>query len=973
MIMEQVPAYELIQKEELTDIHSVGYLLRHKKTRARVMVIENSDENKVFDITFRTPPTNSTGVAHILEHCVLCGSKRFPLKDPFVELVKGSLNTFLNAMTYPDKTTYPVASCNDQDFQNLMHVYLDAVFYPNIYEKEEIFRQEGWSYHLEEPSGELTYNGVVYNEMKGVFSSPDEVLERKIMDQLFPDNTYGKESGGDPACIPDLTYEEFMDFHRKYYHPSNSFIYLYGNADMAEKLNFIDKEYLSAFEYLKVDSSIAPQQPFGAMKDVVMSYPVSEAESLEENAYLSYNVVAGSASDILLCTAFEVLDYALLSAPGAPLKKALLDAGIGKDVYGSYSDGILQPYFTIAAKGARESRKEEFLAIIQDVLKKLVAQGIDKKALEAGINYYEFHYREADFSSYPKGLMYGLNILDNWLYGDENPFALVKLIQVYQKLREELEHGYFEELVQTYLLDNPHSLLLTLVPERGLTAKRDKEVADKLAAYKAGLKEEELSSMVEKTKALVAYQEAPEKEEYLECIPMLSREDIKREAGEFYNKEAYLDETLLLHHDVCTNGIGYLSVLFRMENIPEGLVPYVGLLKSVLGYVDTRNYTYGELFNEINASTGGIQCGVDVYDRVDSQSFLPAFGIRSKALYPQLSFVYEMMEEILHTSKIEDTKRLGEIISQLKARAQSSLVSAGHSTAVLRAASYASPMAKFQDDMSGIAFYQFLVDLEKNFQTQKEQVAANLRRLMSYIFRPQNLMISFTGEKEAYETVVELTRAFKEKLPKDELPEEPLSLSCEKKNEGFMTSGQVQYVALAGNFREAGHAYTGALSILKVILGYDYLWNQIRVQGGAYGCMSGFKRNGESFFVSYRDPHLKRTLEVYQGIPEYLRTFQAGERDMTKYIIGTISNLDVPKTPKMKGAVSRTAYFTGVTKEMVQRERLEILNATAEDIQALAPLVEAVLAREQICVVGGEESILKEKELFLETKHFAHS
>lgn len=973
MIMEQVPAYELIQKEELTDIHSVGYLLRHKKTRARVMVIENSDENKVFDITFRTPPTNSTGVAHILEHCVLCGSKRFPLKDPFVELVKGSLNTFLNAMTYPDKTTYPVASCNDQDFQNLMHVYLDAVFYPNIYEKEEIFRQEGWSYHLEEPSGELTYNGVVYNEMKGVFSSPDEVLERKIMDQLFPDNTYGKESGGDPAYIPDLTYEEFLDFHRKYYHPSNSFIYLYGNADMAEKLNFIDKEYLSAFEYLKVDSSIAPQQPFAAMKDVVMSYPVSEAESLEENAYLSYNVVAGSASDILLCTAFEVLDYALLSAPGAPLKKALLDAGIGKDVYGSYSDGILQPYFTIAAKGARESRKEEFLAIIQDVLKKLVAQGIDKKALEAGINYYEFHYREADFSSYPKGLMYGLNILDNWLYGDENPFALVKLIQVYQKLREELEHGYFEELVQTYLLDNPHSLLLTLVPERGLTAKRDKEVADKLAAYKAGLKEEELSSMVEKTKALVAYQEAPEKEEYLECIPMLSREDIKREAGEFYNKEAYLDETLLLHHDVCTNGIGYLSVLFRMENIPEGLVPYVGLLKSVLGYVDTRNYTYGELFNEINASTGGIQCGVDVYDRVDSQSFLPAFGIRSKALYPQLSFVYEMMEEILHTSKIEDTKRLGEIISQLKARAQSSLVSAGHSTAVLRAASYASPMAKFQDDMSGIAFYQFLVDLEKNFQTQKEQVAANLRRLMSYIFRPQNLMISFTGEKEAYETVVELTRAFKEKLPKDELPEEPLSLSCEKKNEGFMTSGQVQYVALAGNFREAGHAYTGALSILKVILGYDYLWNQIRVQGGAYGCMSGFKRNGESFFVSYRDPHLKRTLEVYQGIPEYLRTFQAGERDMTKYIIGTISNLDVPKTPKMKGAVSRTAYFTGVTKEMVQRERLEILNATAEDIQALAPLVEAVLAREQICVVGGEESILKEKELFLETKHFAHS
>lgn len=972
MNMEKASAYELVRKEELADIHSVGYVLRHKKTRARVMVIENEDENKVFDITFPTPPKDSTGVAHILEHSVLCGSRKFPLKDPFVELVKGSLNTFLNAMTYPDKTTYPVASCNDQDFQNLMHVYLDAVFYPNIYQREEIFRQEGWSYHLEEPDGQLTYNGVVYNEMKGVFSSPDEILERKIMDQLFPDTAYGKESGGDPECIPDLTYEQFLEFHRTYYHPSNSMIYLYGNGDMAERLAFIDREYLSAFDYLEVDSAVRMQPAFEQQKDVEMPYPVSETESLEGNTYLSYNVVAGKAADTKLCTAFEVLDYALLSAPGAPLKKALLDAGIGKDIYGSYNDGILQPYFTIAAKGTDPEKKEEFLQIIRQTLTGLVQNGIDKKALEAGINYYEFHYREADFASYPKGLMYGLSILETWLYSDEDPFAQVKALNIYESLRQEISRGYFEKLVQTYLLDNPHSVLLTLIPRKGLTAQRDKATADKLAAYKAGLSEKEQQELVKKTRELQAYQEAPESEENLRCIPMLSREDIRRECSDFYNREEWLDDTLLLHHDVCTNGIGYLSVLFRLDRIPAEMVPYVGLLKSVLGYVDTEHYTYGELFNEINASTGGILCGVDVYDRADSREFLPAFGIRSKALYPQLDFVYQMMKEILQTSKLEDTKRLKEIVSQLKARAQSSLVSNGHSTAVLRATSYDAPMAEFQEQMSGIAFYHFLETWEREFDSRAGELTEKLRLLMRYIFRPENLMISFTGESEAWEQVKELTAGLKETLCTEPVPEAVLSLNCEKKNEGFQTSGQVQYVAQAGNFRDAGFAYTGALSILKVILGYDYLWSQIRVQGGAYGCMSGFKRNGESYFVSYRDPHLKRTLEVYRGIPEYLRSFQADEREMTKYIIGTISNLDVPKTPKMLGAVSRTAYFGGVTKEMVQKERDQILDASAEDIQALAGLVEAVLAKDQICALGGEETLEKGKELFRELKHLTH-
>ena len=969
MKKENLTAYEVIKKEDLTDIHSAGWLLRHKKTGARVMLIENDDENKVFNIAFRTPSETSTGVAHILEHSVLCGSREFPLKDPFVELVKGSLNTFLNAMTYPDKTCYPVASCNDQDFQNLMHVYLDAVFFPNIYEKEEIFRQEGWNYHLEQPEGPLTYNGVVYNEMKGVFSSADDVLEREIMNSLFPDTCYGYESGGHPEHIPELTYEEFLKFHSRYYHPSNSFIYLYGNMDMEEKLGFLDEHYLSRFEALELDSCVKLQKSFENCADWQMEYPISENEEEEDHTYLSYNRVVGTAGDALLAMAFEVLDYALLSAPGAPLKKTLLESGIGKDIYGAYDDGILQPYFTIVAKGANAGQKEAFVSTIREVLEGIVKNGIDKKAVRAGINYMEFRYREADFSSYPKGLMYGLDIMGTWLYDAENPFAAVQQLSVFEKLKTLLHEGYFEKLIQKYLLDNMHGSVLTLVPSKGLAARREQELAEKLEAYRSSLSQEELEDMVRKTSALTAYQEAEEDPEAAKCIPMLTRADIKKDAGKFLNEELEVDGNLFLYHDVCTNGIGYLDVMFDLNQIEKEELGTLGLLKSVLGYVDTKQYSYGELFNEINANSGGLRCGVEVFEDVEQiDKFQSMFVFRGKALYSQMEFVIQMIEEIVKTSRLDDTKRLNEIISENKSRAQASLSGAGHSTAVLRASSYGSPMALFQDEMAGIGYYRFLEILEKNFEEQKEGLTAKLRELMLKIFRPENLKVSYTGEKESLEMVKEQIRLLKKRLYTEPVKEESMKLVCEQKNEAFTTSGQVQYAAQAGNFRKKGFVYTGALSILKVALSYDYLWTNIRVKGGAYGCMSGFKRNGESYFVSYRDPHLKRTYETYEGIPAYIRSFQADEREMTKYIIGTISSKDVPKTPQMKGNISKVAYFCKVTEEMVQQERDEILQASVEDIHALAPIVEAILADGARCAVGSESKIEKDRELFKEIK-----
>ncbi|HIU75097.1 MAG TPA: insulinase family protein [Candidatus Pelethocola excrementipullorum] len=966
-----IEAYELLQQEEIQDIQAKGYLYKHKKSGARIMLLANDDENKVFNIAFRTPPANSTGVAHIIEHTLLCGSRKFPLKDPFVELVKGSLNTFLNAMTFPDKTMFPVASCNDTDFQNLMDVYLDAVFYPNIYKNEKIFQQEGWHYHLEQESDPLTYNGVVYNEMKGAFSSADEVLNREVFNTLFPDTAYGVESGGDPRVIPSLSYEEFLDFHRKYYHPSNSYIYLYGNMDMEEKLDWLDKEYLSSFDKIQVDSEIGLQKPFGERKDVRLSYPILDHEEEENNTYLSYNMAAGTTLDVKLCVAFSVLEYALLDAPGAPVKQALLDAHIGKDVVGSYEDGILQPYFQIVAKNANASDKEEFLKVIHDTLQNIVDQGIDKKAILAGINYFEFRFREADYASYPKGLIYGIDVFDSWLYDDGKPWMHLKQLEVFQELKQEAEKGYYEGLIQKYLLSNEHSSMVTLVPEKGLTERDEQETAKKLASYKATLSQEELESLVEQTRALKEFQESEDSEEIKKCIPLLKRSDIRKESIRLYHEEHRQGDTVLLHHNLFTNGIAYVSLLFDTKHVPDELISYMGILKSVLGYVSTERFSYSELFNEINADTGGISCGLQVFQNpARNDDCTRMFGVRLKCLYHKLDFAFDMVKEILNTSKLDDEKRLYEILGSLKARLQQAIPGAGHSSAVLRASSYFSAGSYFQEQIAGITFYELVENLEKNFEERKADLIDKLKTLMGYIFRPENLFVSVTADENGYKGMEQRIAFMKEYLHKDTLEQGGIQYRLEQKNEAFKTAGQVQYVATCGNFREAGFDYTGSLRILKMILNYDYLWMNLRVKGGAYGCMSGFKRTGEAYLVSYRDPNLSKTLETYKGIKDYLNQFDCPERDMTKYIIGTISELDTPLNPSAKGSVSLNAYFSGLTEADFQKERDEILGASCEDIRRLAELVDAVVSQHNICVIGSSAEIEKDKEVFKEIKQF---
>lgn len=965
MTIHDLAEYEILDEHRVEDVQSDGFILRHKKSGARIAILSNNDDNKVFYIGFRTPPEDETGVPHIIEHTTLCGSKKFPVKDPFIELAKGSLNTFLNAMTYPDKTVYPVASCNDQDFKNLMDVYLDAVFNPNITKYEEIFRQEGWHYELTGKDDELKINGVVYNEMKGAYSSPDEVLSSQIYRSLFPDNTYSKDSGGNPEYIPKLTYEAYLDFYHKYYHPSNSYIYLYGDMDVVERLEWLDKEYLSLYDYKKVNSEINKQPAFDEIKNVEAQYSITMDDSQENKTYLSYNRVVGDTLDEMLYQAFDVLDYALVSSPGAPVKQALIDAGIGDDVYGSYDAGILQPVFSFVAKNANASQADEFESIIENTLKEVVKTGINKEALLAGINSSEFKFREADFGQFPKGLLFGLNCLDSWLFDDMKPFIHLECLGTFAKLRKAVDTDYFEKLIQEYLLDNTHGSSVTVKPKRGLGNEREETLAKELSDYKASLSDEEIKKLIEDTEHLKRYQEEPSSDEDLRKLPMLTRADMKKNAMPFSNIEDELLDVKVVRHDIESNGIDYISFLFDAGDFAQSELGYLGFFTNALGLVSTEKYSYTDLANATNIYTGGISTGTASHpDIKDRNNFVFKFEVKLKVLEKNLDKALELMEQMLLSSDFTDTKRLGELVAQIKARLQANLSSSGHLVAAMRSMSSFSRYALYQDELKGIAFYRSICRIEKELSESPKNVSDKLAAIARKLFARNRMLISFTGNNEAYGNAKPSLEKVIAGFNKMSAVGNQAEVHFNTAKEAFIDASQIQYVAKTGDFICEGYEYTGALRLLRIILSYDYLWINVRVKGGAYGCMNTFLRSGESYFVSYRDPNLSDTLDVYDRIPEYIKNFSPDERDMTKYIIGTFSALDTPMNPEAKGSRSLSAYLEGITYEQIQKERNEILNAQPEDIRRLADLVEAVLKKDSICVIGNENMIKESAGLF---------
>lgn len=956
--------FKLIEEREIKEINSLERLFEHEKTGARLLNLQNDDDNKVFSIGFRTPPQNSTGLPHILEHSVLCGSRKFPTKEPFVDLLKGSLNTFLNAMTYPDKTIYPVASRNEKDFFNLMDVYLDAVFYPNIYNTPEIFMQEGWHYELSSREDELNYKGVVYNEMKGAFSSPEDILFRKIQESLFPDTPYSMESGGNPEVIPKLTLKEFREFHKKYYHPSNSYIFLYGNGDILNELKFIEENYLKDFDRINIDSRIPLQKPFKEQKELKADYPISDDEKEEDNTFLDLNFVVGKSVDPEIYLAFEIIEHLLLETPAAPLKKALVDAEIGKDVLGRFDNGIYQPIFSIIVKNSGEDKKEQFQKVVFDTLNELVQKGIDKKLIEASINIVEFKLREADFQGFPKGLLYCIKSMESWLY-DGNPAMHLQYGPTLEKIKKALTSNYFEKLIEEYLLHNNHRSLLILKPKKGLSEEKAREVRKELDEYKAGLSEEDINKIIQDTEKLKLRQITPDSPEDQEKVPMVSIEDINPKAEKLPIVEKIENGIKILSHPMFTSNIGYVNLLFDSTAVEQELIPYIGLLAGVMGKLSTGRFSYGDLSNTININTGGIEFSPDAYTEKDNdEKYYPKFVVRSRALTDKMPKLFEILGEIVGHTEFDDRKRLKEIIREMKSRLEMTIFNRGHIVAGNHLLSYFSPHGKYNEILKGLDFYKFIAALEKDLDSKLEEISSNLMKVSKAIFNRENLIISYTAADEDYDKLKDNLSILINEIADEKLPKHEYKFQLSPANEGLLTQGKVQYVAKGYNYRKLGYDYSGVLRVLGTISGLDYLWNNIRVQGGAYGAFGRFDRNGNIFCTSYRDPNIRETLEAYDGLSDYIRNFEASEREMKKYVIGTISEMDAPLTPSMKGERASGYYISHLSFEEIQRERDEVLKTSQEDIKKCADLIDGAMKENYLCVLGNEGKIKQNQEIF---------
>ena len=973
-----VSGYERVEHRALPDINADGLVLKHVKSGAKVVLLANDDPNKVFAIAFRTTPMDSTGVPHIIEHSVLAGSEKYPVKDPFTEMAKGSLKTFLNAFTAPDMTMYPVASCNYKDFKNLVDVYMDAVMHPLIYRREEIFRQEGWRYEMESPEADLTINGVVYSEMKGVYSDPESSLHQTMMQAMYPDVTYGVESGGDPKVIPELTYEAFKEFHHTYYSPANSYIYLYGDMDLADMLEELDRSYLSKFDIIPVDSEVGVQKPTG-FRRVDIPYSVEEGDDTKDKTYLQYGVKLFDGPDLKKSLAWDVLSGILFSMPGAPVKKALVDAGIGNDVGSYVVSDMRQPVLAVTARETEPEKADEFLRIIRDEVAKAAREGVNKRSVLGALNSAEFAYREAEFGGYPKGILFAAASLSGCLYSENATFDALDKAYLFEELRGELENGYFEGLLQEFL-DTDHAALVVMTPEPGLAGKEEKALAEKLAAKKAAMSPEEIDELVAKTKALKEFQSRVETEEELSCIPLLSIDDIDKEQLPVpYEVTETADGIPVVKIENFASGITYVQLRFDATDIPQEELPYLGLLSDVYAYMDTANYGYRELQDEVNFYTGGINGYLESTPvKGELGAMRGQYTIAVKVFDGGLAKGLDLAWEGIGRLQFTDTNRLREILAELAVRLPSSFEARGHSTARSLAYSYFSPSAAFTHFSCGEAYYGCVKKWLADFDAVKDELVDHLTRIRAHIFRKENLTIGISSGAEGYAKAADdfavipgLFAELPAAAPVPAMKDLPWKggYTLAKKNEVLTYAGAVQYNAIAGNFIEAGWKYNGAFAVLNTLLARDYLWNKIRVLGGAYGAMQGFGMiSGDTFMATYRDPNCRESYKAFEGAVEYTANLNLSENEITKYVIGTIAGMDTPFTPASILGTAMSRYFTGLTKEEWQQVRDEVLSVTNEQLTALAPMLKAVLAQDYRAALATERQAKECADLFLASR-----
>lgn len=969
-LMKEYAGFKVNNITPLPDINATAYQMEHEYSGAKLLYLDTTDDNKVFTIGFPTPSQDDTGVAHITEHSVLCGSRKYHLKEPFVELVKGSLNTFLNAMTYSDKTVYPVASRNDKDFHNLMDVYLDAVFYPLIYDNPFTLAQEGWHYELNKPTDDLTYNGVVYNEMKGAYSTADTVEENEVNKALFPDSPYRFESGGYPDAIPTLTQEMFTNFHKTHYSPENSFIYLYGDMDILATLAYMDKEYLSKFPKTgKIHFQVPLQEAFMKTKEIEATYPIPAGDSTDHKTYLSMNIVTSTALDTKRISGLRLLNTVLLDGNDAPLRLALVKAGIGSDISGSFSSSLLQPIFSIRASGAEGKDLDKFVKVIYGTLQEISRQGIDKKLLTAQLNAAEFKLREADFGLYPKGLIYGLSCYDTWLYGGD-PLVSLRFTELMDYMRKKIDTTYFEHLIETQLLDNTHKVLLTLRPEPGKEEKKAEQDAAAMAKIKASFTAEQINKYSDLTNQLHARQQAEDAPADLASIPVLQRADIKRQV----EKENYTitqdGKRNILYLPQPTNKIIYATWKYDITGITPELMPYAYFFIDVLGKVNTKDFTYQELPTFTNTYTGGVYFDIGINQSyVQPEAYSINFKAKAKVLQGNLAKLFQLLSNLALSSDFTDKTRIKEILAEVKTDWDNNFFARGQSVATARLHAYFSNAAKVEEQ-DQLSYYLFIKDLWDNFEEKFPTMQANLQKLAANFFHQDKQLFAFSCEEAVKQEVLRQEKTFTTQLPHSDFAGKPATQFPNlTKNEGITTSGKVQYVLAGGDYRKHGYSYTGAMKVLETILRYGYLWTKIRVQGGAYGANAFFSVFGFTYFSSYRDPNLVESLEAYRTLPDFLANFTATDREMTKYVIGTISGVDIPLTYSLHLDRAVTIYVMGLTEEDRQLHRDQILDVTVEDIRALAPVVKAVLDDNYYCVVGSQSKVQEQKAIFSSIKN----
>jgi Zn-dependent M16 (insulinase) family peptidase len=963
--MTATHGFDLLREQAVPEINSTARFYRHGRTGAELISLVNSDENKVFGVTFSTPPADSTGVAHILEHSVLCGSRKYPIKEPFVELMKSSLNTFLNAMTFADKTCYPVASQNVQDFYNLVDVYLDAVFYPRL--TPHIFQQEGWHYELEKPDAPLAYKGVVFNEMKGNYSSPDSMLRELSQQSLYPDITYGLDSGGDPKHIPDLTYEQLKAFHRQHYHPSNAKLFFYGDDDPEARLRLID-DYLREFERIEVNGSVPLQPRFGRPKRLARTYAAGSAEAGEAEAQakegmVTVNWMLDEVADIETGLGFDLLEYILIGTPAAPLYKALIDSGLGEALAGGgLDDHLRQPMFSIGLKGIDPADGDKVERLILDTIAGLAEKGIDPLTVEAALNTVEFHLRENNTGSFPRGIVFMLRALRSWMRG-RDPLSPLAFEAPLAAVKARVAGGrYFEELLRRHLIDNPHRTTMLLRPDREQAEREAKEEEERLARARAAMTMTDLERVVGETRVLKELQERPDPPEALATIPTLKLTDLPRQNKPIPLQVSTLCDTRLFYHDLFTNGVVYLDLGFDLHTLPPDLLPYMSLFGRALLETGVGNEDFVRLSQRIGSTTGGISPQRWASATLDGKGAAGTstawFNLRAKALPGQTEELLAILRDILTGARLDNGERLQQLVLEEKASLESRLVPGGSTYVARRLGANFHEYAWADEQMGGISYLFFLRKLAEQVTSDCGPLVAALQRIRKLLVDRAAMLANVTAEATHWAQLEPQLAGFLGSLPRTTAKPSPWRTADGPPAEGLIVPSQVNFVGKGANLYAAGFKPSGTNQVINRYLRTSWLWDKVRVQGGAYGGMCMFDRySGTFMYGSYRDPNLLKTLEVYDRTAEFLKGAALDDAELTRNIIGTIGDIDTYRLPDAKGFVSMQRHLIGDSDEARQRMREEILSTTAADIQRFADAAAHVAAHGRVVVLGSEEAI----------------